>query len=64
MMPLLIGFCQIVHWKNHLKFPEEARISPAAKDLISSLLCDVENRLGSDGGAEQIKVSFPNCTDF
>lgn len=46
---------KIVHWKNHLKFPEDARLSPEAKDLICRLLCDVENRLGSSG-ADQIKA--------
>lgn len=48
---------QIVHWKNHLKFPEEARLTPEAKDLICGLLCDVEHRLGTLG-ADQIKVFF------
>ncbi|CAN0918538.1 Serine/threonine-protein kinase CBK1 [Linum grandiflorum] len=46
---------QIVYWRNHLKFPEEARLSPDAKDLVCRLLCGVENRLGT-GGAHQIKV--------
>ncbi|EOY30371.1 PREDICTED: serine/threonine-protein kinase 38 isoform X1 [Theobroma cacao] len=46
---------KIVHWKNHLKFPDEARLTPAAKDLISRLLCDVEHRLGTLG-ADQIKA--------
>ncbi|XP_062091079.1 uncharacterized protein LOC133797253 [Humulus lupulus] len=46
---------KIVHWKNHLKFPEEARLSPEAKDLIGRLLCDVEHRLGT-GGTDQIKA--------
>lgn len=46
---------KIVHWKNHLKFPDEIRLSPEAKDMISRLLCDAENRLGS-GGADQIKA--------
>ncbi|KAJ7955922.1 Serine/threonine-protein kinase [Quillaja saponaria] len=45
---------KIVRWKNHLKFPEEARLTPKAKDLICRLLCDVEHRLGT-GGADQIK---------
>ncbi|KAJ0031841.1 hypothetical protein Pint_13434 [Pistacia integerrima] len=45
----------IVHWKNHLKFPEEARLTPEAKDLITRLLCDVEHRLGTLG-ASQIKA--------
>lgn len=52
-----ILYYQIVHWKNHLKFPDEIRLSPEAKDLISRLLCDAEHRLGS-GGADQIKVSI------
>ncbi|ERN04869.1 hypothetical protein AMTR_s00146p00092580 [Amborella trichopoda] len=38
---------KIVHWRHYLKFPEEARLSPEAKDLICRLLCDVDHRLGS-----------------
>ncbi|KAI5395224.1 hypothetical protein KIW84_061719 [Lathyrus oleraceus] len=38
---------KIVNWKSHLKFPEEAGLSPEAKDLISRLLCNVNHRLGS-----------------
>ncbi|XP_022982350.1 serine/threonine-protein kinase tricorner [Cucurbita maxima] len=45
---------KIVHWKNQLKFPEDAKLSIEAKDLICRLLCDVEHRLGT-GGAYQIK---------
>ena len=36
-------------------------LDPTLKDLIESLLCDVEERLGSHGGAEEIKVSS-QCT--
>ncbi|XP_075089804.1 serine/threonine-protein kinase 38-like isoform X1 [Nicotiana tabacum] len=46
---------KIVNWKNHLKFPEEAKLSPEAKDIISRLLCNVTERLGSNG-ADEIKV--------
>ncbi|KAL7150847.1 hypothetical protein ABFS83_05G141400 [Erythranthe nasuta] len=46
---------KIVHWRNHLRFPEDSKLSSEAKDLICRLLCDVENRLGT-GGADQIKV--------
>lgn len=46
---------QIVNWRNYLKFPEEVRLSPEAKDLICRLLCSVEQRLGTKG-AEEIKV--------
>mmetsp|Transcript_23916 Transcript_23916/g.28937 ORF Transcript_23916/g.28937 Transcript_23916/m.28937 type:complete len:515 (-) Transcript_23916:172-1716(-) len=38
---------KIISWRNHLRFPEDARLSPAAKDLISRLLCDVDHRLGT-----------------
>ena len=60
---MLTTACQIVHWKNHLKFPDEARLTPAAKDLICRLLCDVDNRLGTLG-ANQIKVSSMNIKIF
>ncbi|CAA0829318.1 AGC (cAMP-dependent- cGMP-dependent and protein kinase C) kinase family protein [Striga hermonthica] len=43
---------KIVHWKNHLKFPAEARLTPEARDLICRLLCDAETRLGSHGPHE------------
>ncbi|GJN32186.1 hypothetical protein PR202_gb20670 [Eleusine coracana subsp. coracana] len=46
---------KIVHWKNHLKFPEDARLSNEARDLICRLLCDVDHRIGS-AGADQIKA--------
>ncbi|PKA55067.1 Serine/threonine-protein kinase [Apostasia shenzhenica] len=46
---------KIVNWRMHLKFPVEARLSPEAKDLICKLLCNVDQRLGSNGGVE-IKV--------
>ncbi|GBG64201.1 hypothetical protein CBR_g40901 [Chara braunii] len=42
----------IVNWRQHLKFPEEAALSPEARDLISRLLCDVEHRLGTRGTDE------------
>jgi serine/threonine kinase 38 len=45
---------KIVNWRTHLKFPEEARLMTDAKDLISKLLCNVDQRLGTKG-AEEIK---------
>lgn len=38
-----------------MKFPDEAKLSSEAKDIISRLLCDVEHRLGTRGVPE-IKV--------
>ncbi|KAG2719228.1 hypothetical protein I3843_03G249300 [Carya illinoinensis] len=46
---------KIVNWRTHLKFPEEAELSPEAKGLISKLLCNVNQRLGSKG-ADEIKA--------
>lgn len=43
---------KIVNWRSHLKFPEEARLSPEAKDLINRLLCSVDQRLGTNGADE------------
>ncbi|KAG6732534.1 hypothetical protein I3842_01G182900 [Carya illinoinensis] len=45
---------KIVNWRTHLKFPEEANLSPKAKDLISKMLCNVDQRLGTKG-ADEIK---------
>ncbi|PNY08494.1 serine/threonine-protein kinase CBK1-like protein [Trifolium pratense] len=46
---------KIVNWRNYLKFPEEAKLSVEAKDLISRLLCNVEQRIGTKG-ADEIKA--------
>ncbi|MED6133030.1 hypothetical protein PIB30_024555 [Stylosanthes scabra] len=46
---------KIVHWKNHLKFPDEIRMSPEARHLICRLLCDAQHRLGING-ADEIKA--------
>lgn len=40
---------KIVNWRMFLKFPDEVKISPQAKDLIQRLMCDVEDRLGTNG---------------
>ncbi|CAL5185349.1 unnamed protein product [Lathyrus oleraceus] len=47
---------KIVNWRACLKFPEEPKISAEAKDLICSLLCDVDTRLGTRG-VDEIKGS-------
>lgn len=43
---------KIINWRKYLKFPEEARLSPEAKDLMCRLLCDVDHRLGARGEDE------------
>lgn len=45
--------CQkILQWRKTLTIPEEAKLSPAAVDLLKRLLCDAENRLGVNGVQE------------
>ena len=46
---------QIINWRTYLKFPNEAKLSTEAKDLICRLMCNVELRLGTKG-AHEIKV--------
>ncbi|GLI69965.1 hypothetical protein VaNZ11_014711 [Volvox africanus] len=46
---------KIVNWRMYLAFPVEARLSPAARDLICRLMCDVDDRIGTRGGVEEIK---------
>lgn len=47
---------KILNWKETLKFPAEANISWAAKNLISSLLCDAEYRIGAKRGLEDFRT--------
>lgn len=49
-----------MNWRSHLKFPEEARLSPEAKDLVSKLLCNVDQRLGTNGATEIKVLCFSN----
>jgi len=39
---------KIVNWKKTLVFPDEARLSPEAEDLIRKLICDASKRLTFD----------------
>lgn len=52
-----------MNWRTHLKFPEEAKLSLEAKDLICKLLCNVEKRLGTRG-ADEIKVLYTGLICF
>ena len=45
---------QIIRWRENLYIPTH-EISKEAADLIRGLLCDTESRLGSNGGADEIK---------
>ncbi|GAA5894309.1 serine/threonine-protein kinase [Sporobolomyces salmoneus] len=38
---------KILNWRQSLRFPSKARVSREAQDLILSLICEKEDRLGS-----------------
>lgn len=40
---------KIVNWRMFLKFPDEVAVSPACRDLMQRLMCDVDDRLGTQG---------------
>lgn len=48
---------KIMNWRTALRFPPQPRISRDAQNLISSLICEREDRLGSRSTAS---VSRPN----
>jgi serine/threonine kinase 38 len=52
-----IKTCQkIVRWKHFLEFPNDVDVSPAAVDLLKQLLCDANERIGTQsGGANDLK---------
>ena len=51
---------KIVNWRLFLKFPDEVAVSGPAKDLITRLMCDVDDRLGTLG-VHEIKVRSSGC---
>ncbi|OMJ10262.1 Serine/threonine-protein kinase CBK1 [Smittium culicis] len=46
---------KIIHWRESLVIPSDVHISNVAAHLIRSFLCDSDSRLGSNGGAAEIK---------
>ncbi|WCJ35423.1 Protein kinase family protein [Euphorbia peplus] len=55
---------KIINWRTCLKFPDEPKISPEAKDLICHLLCDVETRLGTRGVDELKAHPWFQCVQW
>ncbi|KAG9301210.1 hypothetical protein G9A89_012593 [Geosiphon pyriformis] len=39
---------KIINWRQTLRFPTRPRVSPEAQDLIQRLICEPEDRIGSD----------------
>jgi serine/threonine kinase 38 len=57
--------CQkILHWRKTLVIPKEAKLSPAANDLLKKLICDAADRLGSRGPEEIKSHPFFNGVDW
>lgn len=47
----------ILNWQRHLKFPLTPRVSPEAINLLQSLLCEPEHRIGSRGAASVLRTN-------
>eukprot|EP01136_Pigoraptor_vietnamica_P038754 Opistho-1_new@108518 len=45
---------KVLNWRQHLRMPPDAGVSAAARDMVLSLCCAPEERLGSQG-ADEIK---------
>lgn len=57
--------CQkILHWRKTLSIPPEANLSPEAADILKRLLCDSDNRLGSNGVDEIKRHPFFRKVDW
>ncbi|KAF3352678.1 hypothetical protein VDGD_03510 [Verticillium dahliae] len=55
---------KIVNWRQTLYFPDDITLGTEAENLIRSLICNTENRLGR-GGAHEIKAhSFFRGVEF
>lgn len=46
---------KILNWKQHLKFPSRQRVSHEGINLIQQLLCEPEDRLGSQSSSSIIR---------
>ncbi|KAI9050719.1 hypothetical protein LZ554_004839 [Drepanopeziza brunnea f. sp. 'monogermtubi'] len=55
---------KIVNWRQSLYFPEDVQLGPEAENLIRSLVCNTENRLGRSGADEIKSHKFFRGVDF
>lgn len=57
--------CQkIINWKKTFQIPKEAKISEEARDIITRMISDIEDRIGKNG-IEEIKIHpFFNGLDW
>lgn len=47
----------ILNWQRHLKFPPSPRVSPEAINILQSLLCEPESRIGTRPGGSVIRTN-------
>jgi serine/threonine protein kinase len=55
---------KILNHKQTLKFPDDVKLSIEAKDLITSLIADLDTRLGYNGSEEIKRHPFFKNIDF
>lgn len=55
---------KIVNWRMFLRFPTEVALTSSAKDLITRLMCDVDERLGTHGVQDIKTHPFFSCIQW
>ncbi|EON97408.1 putative serine threonine-protein kinase cot-1 protein [Phaeoacremonium minimum UCRPA7] len=55
---------KIVNWRQSLYFPDDIQLGVEAENLIRSLICNTENRLGRSGAHEIKSHSFFRGVEF
>ncbi|KAK1625507.1 serine/threonine-protein kinase cot-1 [Colletotrichum phormii] len=55
---------KIVNWRQTLYFPDDIQLGVEAENLIRSLICNTENRLGRSGAHEIKQHSFFRGVEF
>lgn len=53
-----------LNWKKHLRFPTHPRLSPECTDLLTHLLCEPEDRLGSGPASELSSMRTQTATSL
>ncbi|XP_073685516.1 myotonin-protein kinase isoform X2 [Garra rufa] len=57
-------YAKIIHFKDYFEFPPESEVSEEARSLVSALICDRSERLGSRGSGDFRKHPFFRGLDW
>ncbi|XP_042621618.1 myotonin-protein kinase-like isoform X2 [Cyprinus carpio] len=57
-------YAKIIHFKDYFEFPPGSEVSEEARSLISALICDRSERLGSRGSGDFTKHPFFTGLDW